>query len=194
MKERQDKILTVLPAYNEEKHLKQVLEQVLEQTPDVLVVNDGSKDRTADIARECGVMLITRENNLGKGASLKEAFNRALELGYDAVIMLDADGQHDPACIPEFVEKFHETRAPLIIGCRNYEEMPFRRRIPNLIGKALFSTAVGQEIPDNQSGYRLLDRVMMNRMLASNERGYHFEVVNLFSWLIHYLNQIYLYI
>ena len=169
MKERQEKILTVLPAYNEEKHLKQVLKQVLEQTPDVLVVNDGSKDRTADIARECGVMLITRENNLGKGASLKEAFNRALELGYDAVIMLDADGQHDPACIPEFIEKFHETRAPLIIGYRNYEEMPFRRRIPNLIGKALFSAAVGQEIPDNQSGYRLLDRVMMNRMLSNRK-------------------------
>ena len=176
MTEKQEKILALLPAYNEEKHLKSVLEQVKPRIADILVVDDGSKDATAEIARECGVMLLSRGYNMGKGQSLKDGYAKALELGYDAVIMLDSDGQHDPACIPDFIARFHETRAPLIIGARNYSQIPLRRRIPNMIGKMLFSAAVGQNIPDNQSGYRLLDRGLMERMLDSTEQGYHFEV------------------
>ena len=171
-----EKILALLPAYNEEAHLGQVLEAVRRQIPDVLVVDDGSKDRTAAIAREAGVELLSRGYNCGKGQSLKDGYSWALAHGFDAVIMLDSDGQHDPACIRDFIAKFHETRAPLIIGARDYREIPLRRRIPNMIGKVLFSAAVGQSIPDNQSGYRMLDRKLMERMLASKESGYHFEV------------------
>lgn len=176
MTENNEKILALLPAYNEEAHLGQVLEAVRRQIPDVLVVDDGSKDRTAAVAREAGVELLSRGYNCGKGQSLKDGYRWALEHGYDAVIMLDSDGQHDPACIGDFIRKYRETRAPLIIGARNYNEIPLRRRIPNRIGKALFSAAVGQVIPDNQSGYRMLNRALMERMLASTESGYHFEV------------------
>ena len=176
MTENNEKILALLPAYNEEAHLGQVLEAVRRQIPDVLVVDDGSKDRTAAVAREAGVELLSRGYNCGKGQSLKDGYSWALEHGYDAVIMLDSDGQHDPACIGDFIRKYRETRASLIIGARNYGEIPLRRRIPNMIGKTLFSAAVGQVIPDNQSGYRMLDRALMERMLASTESGYHFEV------------------
>ena len=176
MTENNEKILALLPAYNEEAHLGQVLEAVRRQIPDVLVVDDGSKDRTAAVAREAGVELLSRGYNCGKGQSLKDGYSWALEHGYDAVIMLDSDGQHDPACIGDFIRKYRETRAPLIIGARNYGEIPLRRRIPNMIGKTLFSAAVGQVIPDNQSGYRMLNRALMERMLESTESGYHFEV------------------
>ena len=176
MTENNEKFLALLPAYNEEAHLGQVLEAVRRQIPDVLVVDDGSKDRTAAVAREAGVELLSRGYNCGKGQSLKDGYSWALEHGYDAVIMLDSDGQHDPACIGDFIRKYRETRAPLIIGARNYGEIPLRRQIPNRIGKALFSAAVGQVIPDNQSGYRMLDRALMERMLESTESGYHFEV------------------
>ena len=155
-----DNFLALLPAYNEEAHLGQVLEAVRRQIPDVLVVDDGSKDRTAAVAREAGVELLSRGYNCGKGQSLKDGYS----------------GQHDPACIGDFIRKYRETRAPLIIGARNYDEIPLRRRIPNMIGKTLFSAAVGQVIPDNQSGYRMLDRALMERMLESTESGYHFEV------------------
>ena len=171
-----DSLYIVMPAYNEAAHLGGVLDSVKKQIRDVLVVDDGSKDGTADIARNCGAELLSRGYNCGKGQSLREGYSWALAHGYDAVIMLDSDGQHDPACIPAFIRKFQQTHAPLIIGARNYNEMPFRRRIPNKIGKALFSLAVGQNIPDNQSGYRLLDRDLMGRMLSSSEAGYHFEV------------------
>lgn len=171
-----ERILALLPAYNEAAHLGKVLKAVKEQTSDILVVDDGSKDNTADIARGCGVELLSRGYNCGKGQSLRDGYTWALEHGYDAVIMLDSDGQHDPACIPDFIAKYRATHAPLIIGARDYREIPLRRRIPNMIGKALFSVAVGQNIPDNQSGYRLLDRMLMERMLDSDETGYQFEV------------------
>ncbi len=167
------KKLALLPAYNESVHIEKVLNAVLEQINDVLVVDDGSTDNTADIVRSCGVNLLSRGYNCGKGQSLKDGYKWALENGYDAVIMLDADGQHDPKCIPDFIEKFITTNASLVIGARNYNEIPLRRRIPNMIGKVLFSAAVGQDIPDNQSGYRLLDRALMERMLTAEELRYH---------------------
>ena len=170
------KILALLPAYNEEAHLGKVLSEVKQQTADILVVDDGSKDNTAEIARSAGVEVLSRGYNCGKGQSLKDGYTWALEHGYDALIMLDSDGQHDPACIKDFIQKYNETHAHLIIGARNYKDIPLRRRIPNVIGKVMFSTAVGQDIPDNQSGYRLLDRTLMERMLESEESRYHFEV------------------
>ena len=176
MSEENGKYLALLPAYNEEAHLGDVLERVKGQISDVLVVDDGSKDNTADIARAAGVELLSRGYNCGKGQSLKDGYAWALEQGYDAVIMLDSDGQHDPACIGEFIAKYQATHAPLIIGARNYGEIPLRRRIPNMIGRTLFSAAVGESIPDNQSGYRMLDRKLMQRMLESTEARYHFEV------------------
>ena len=171
-----ERFLALLPAYNEAAHLEQVLKAVKEQVRDILVVDDGSKDNTAEIARGCGVELLSRGYNCGKGQSLRDGYSWALEHDYNAVIMLDSDGQHDPACIPDFIAKYRTTHAPLIIGARDYKAIPLRRRIPNMIGRMLFSTAVGQNIPDNQSGYRLLNRMLMKRMLESAETGYQFEV------------------
>ncbi len=176
MTEGKENILALLPAYNEAAHLGKVLTAVKQQLSDILVVDDGSKDETAAVARNCGVELLSRGYNCGKGQSLRDGYRWALDRGYEAVIMLDSDGQHDPARIPAFIAKFRSTRAHLIIGARDYSEIPLRRRIPNMIGKALFSAAVGQDIPDNQSGYRMLDRLMMERMLGSTETGYQFEV------------------
>ena len=171
-----EKILALLPAYNEAAHLETVLEKVKQHISDILVVDDGSKDNTAEIARSSGMELLSRGYNCGKGQSLRDGYGWALEQGYDAVIMLDSDGQHDPAVIPDFIAKFRESRPHLIIGARDYREIPLRRRIPNMIGKMLFSAAVGQNIPDNQSGYRMLDQALMERMLQSDETGYQFEV------------------
>ena len=171
-----ERFLALLPAYNEAAHLEKVLTEVKKYIRDILVVDDGSKDETAAIAGNCGVELLSRGYNCGKGQSLRDGYAWALEKGFDAVIMLDSDGQHDPARIPDFAAKYRASRPHLIIGARNYKEMPLRRRIPNMIGKALFSASVGKNIPDNQSGYRLLDRELMQRMLGSTENGYHFEV------------------
>jgi hypothetical protein len=90
--------------------------------------------------------------------------------------MLDADGQHDPAEIPKFLTMHASHNSDLIIGYRNFSEMPFKRKIANTIGRASLSWAMGQKILDNQSGYRLVSRRLMQATLESDEAGFEFEV------------------
>jgi thiol-disulfide isomerase/thioredoxin len=90
--------------------------------------------------------------------------------------MLDADGQHDPAEIPAFLQAYTALGADLIIGERTFRQMPFPRNVSNTIGRWLFSWALGQPVRDNQSGYRLLSRRMMEATLSSREQGFEFEV------------------
>ena len=176
MEQEKKKPLVIIPAYNEEKLLKDVLRRVHQQTDEFVVINDGSADKTADVASAAGAIVLDRGYNCGKGQSLRDGFDYALKHGYDAVIMLDANGQHAPEKIPEFIARYQEKSDKLIIGARNYKDIPLRRRIPNQIGKFLFSAAVGKDIPDNQSGFRLVDEELMREMLNTKESGFQFEV------------------
>jgi hypothetical protein len=121
--------------------------------------------------------VIEQRPNAGKGAALRAGFRRALDAGYDAVLTLDADGQHDPDEIPSFLAAFTTEPPPdLVIGSRNFRAMPPIRRLSNTIGGKAFSWAVGREIADNQSGYRLIGRRILEATLDSDERGFEFEV------------------
>jgi len=121
--------------------------------------------------------VIEQRPNRGKGAALRLGFERALGDGVDAVLTLDADGQHDPAEIPKFVAAFEvDPRPDLVIGRRNFRTMPPTRRLANELGGRAFSWAVGQPIPDNQSGYRLIGRRIMAATIDSDESGFEFEV------------------
>jgi dolichol-phosphate mannosyltransferase len=96
------RLLTAVPVYNEEAHLVPVLEEVLRHAGDVLVVDDGSSDRTPELLGQfTGIQVIRHQRNLGYGAALKSAFGRAIEAGYDGLVTLDCDGQHEPCRIPE---------------------------------------------------------------------------------------------
>ena len=92
------------------------------------------------------------------------------------VVTLDGDGQHDPAEIPTFLAAYAATHAELIVGKRNFRKMPPVRRLSNTLGGLLVSAAVGQRVPDNQSGYRLIGRRLMTELLDSTEDGFAFEV------------------
>jgi glycosyltransferase involved in cell wall biosynthesis len=150
------------------------------------VVDDGSSDDTARVAHEAGAEVLGQHPNSGKGAALRAGFRHALAAGYDAVVTLDGDGQHDPAEIPAFLAAFGAAWAPesrggpgrpdLVVGRRDFGQMPPSRRLANAIGGRAFSWAVGQHVPDNQSGYRLVGRRLMEASLASEERGFEFEV------------------
>jgi hypothetical protein len=101
--------------------------------------------------------------------------------GAPAVVTLDADGQHDPAEIPRFLEAFGDAagavaRPELVIGRRDFRSMPLGRRLANTVGGWVFSAAVGRRIADNQSGYRLIGRRLMMALLDSEESGFEFEV------------------
>ena len=167
--------LALIPAYNEAPRIGPVVTGVLAHLP-VLVVDDGSRDETVQVAEAAGATVLRQVPNQGKGAALRAGMRWALEAGCTAVVTLDADGQHDPAELPRFLEKIAITAADLIIGSRNFEHMPLVRRIANTLGRWSFSWAVGQPIQDNQSGYRLLSPRMMEAVIESQEQGFEFEV------------------
>ncbi|HEY9078180.1 MAG TPA: glycosyltransferase family 2 protein [Anaerolineaceae bacterium] len=169
------KIYALIPAYNESAAITSVV-QASQKHLEVLVVDDGSKDDTAALAEAAGALVVRQVPNQGKGAALRAGFRRAIEDGCDAVVMLDADGQHDPAEIPAFLACWQQNHSDLIIGQRTFAKMPWLRRNTNTIGTWMFSWAMGQHIPDNQSGYRLLSRRLMQATLESSESGFEFEV------------------
>ena len=167
--------LVLIPAYNEEAHIAAVVGGARQYLP-VLVVDDGSRDQTAHLAEAAGAQVLRQNPNQGKGAALIAGFQHCLATGCAAVITLDGDGQHDPHEIPHLLDYAAQHPVGLVIGQRDYRKMPLRRRLPNLFGRWLFSLAVGQSIPDNQSGFRLVTRPLIERLLQDPERGFEFEV------------------
>ena len=168
-------VLALIPAYNEAQRISPVIAAALAHLP-VLVVDDGSKDETASVAQVAGATVLRQIPNQGKGAALRTGLRWALERGYDAILTLDADGQHDPAEIPALLAAFTASKADLLIGSRDFSQMPLSRRAANTLGRWSFSWALGQRVEDNQSGYRLLSRRMAEAVLDSQEQGFEFEV------------------
>lgn len=151
------KLLALIPALNAERTIGDVVRKAREQIQDVIVVDDGCSDRTADVARAEGATVLRHEMNRGKGASLKSGFAYAREHGYDAVITLDADGQHLPSEIPKIVKAWQETGADLVIGGRAhlFDHMLPRRRMANRFSAWAIAKAAGTRVSDSQSGFRL---------------------------------------
>ena len=170
-----DRVLALIPAYEEGPRIAAVVTATLAQLP-VVVVDDGSTDDTASAAATAGATVLRQVPNAGKGAALRRGFAYALDEGSDAVVTLDADGQHDPAEIPAFLAAYRQDRPELVIGRRDFAEMPPVRRLSNTLGGWTLSAALGQGVPDNQSGYRLIGRQLMRALLDSDESGFEFEV------------------
>ena len=159
-------ILALIPAHDEAPRIGAVVEAAIAHVP-VLVVDDGSSDETSTVAEAAGATVLRQVPNQGKGAALRAGFARAIADGVLAVVTLDGDGQHDPAELPRFIAAEREHPVELIVGKRDFGRMPLVRRLSNVLGTLLLSTAVGRWIPDNQSGYRLVGRRLMAEMLAS---------------------------
>lgn len=166
--------LALVSAYNEAARIGAVIRGVLAHLP-VLVVDDGSDDETALAASTAGATVVRHDQNQGKGAALLTGFTWALQHDFQAVVMLDADGQHDPAEIPLFLAAHADRCADLVIGYRDFSQIPLVRRLANSIGRSSLSWALGEPILDNQSGYRLLTRPLL-ASLQPTVGGFEFEV------------------
>ena len=151
-----ERIVVIIPAFNAERTLGNVVAAAREQMENVVVVDDGSVDRTGDVAREKGALVLRHPHNRGKGAALKTGFAHALENGFDGVITLDADGQHLPREIPKFLDCRATTGADLIIGGRAhlFGQMLPRRRFANRFSAWTIAKASKTGVTDSQSGYR----------------------------------------
>ncbi len=162
----------VIPAFNEEERVGEVVRGVRGWAERILVVDDGSEDATADRAREAGAEIVVHPKNRGKGAALMTGFERARELGCEWVIVMDADGQHDPSDIPALLERQKLTGADVVIGTRmgNPTGMPLIRRWTNRFTSAVISWLIGQRVPDSQSGFRLYRTAILDgiRLTTSN--------------------------
>ncbi|MBN1218693.1 MAG: glycosyltransferase family 2 protein [Anaerolineae bacterium] len=169
------KILALIPAYNEVQHIVEIVSGVLPHLP-VLVVDDGSTDETLAQAEAAGATVLRQYPNQGKGTALQAGFRQAIDQNYEAVLTLDADGQHAPHEIPRFLDAYHTRHSDLIIGARNFSQMPPVRRLANSLGRGAFSWAIGQPIQDNQSGFRLISCRLLKKLLASREHGFEFEM------------------
>jgi glycosyltransferase involved in cell wall biosynthesis len=168
-------ILALIPAYNEATRVRDVVTGARAYLP-VLVVDDGSADATDKVAEEAGASVLRQVRNQGKGAALRTGFRWVLDRDYEAALTLDADGQHDPNEIPKFVRAHSDRQADLIIGARDFDQIPWVRRLANTLGRWTFSWALGQPVLDNQSGYRLISRRLLEATLSSRESGFEFEV------------------
>ena len=152
-----EKIAAIVPALNAAPSIARVVRESLAAISPVVVINDGSTDATEQEARAAGAVVLRHEVNRGKGAALKTGFRWALENGFDAVVTLDADGQHLPSEIPKFLRARAESGADLIIGDRSrlFGGMVVRRQLANRFSAWSISIAAGARVPDTQSGFRL---------------------------------------
>jgi len=167
--------LVIIPALNEERFIGPVISAIskINDDVDILVVNDGSRDRTAAIAEEKGVMVIDHTYNLGYGAALQTGFRFAVNRGYEYVITMDADGQHDPESISELFSCLRTTGADVVIGSRfsgGSYRMGFIRRVGAWIFAAVARAYTGYRFTDPTSGFQLLNRTAFSCL--ANEESY----------------------
>ncbi len=171
-KDRQT-VAVVIPAYNEEKHIGDVVRRARQQLDDILVVDDGSSDETAERARKSGAEVIVHPENRGKGESIKTGLRHWQDRQFELVTILDADGQHLPEEINQFVAAaLSATEPKLILGNRmkDLSSMPRVRRIVNRWMSKRISAACGQEIPDTQCGFRMVHRDLIPDLLGGAAR------------------------
>ena len=163
-----ESLLIIIPAYNEEGAIARVINRVRRHAPqaDIVVIDDGSADRTAQVARRSGVIVLRHPFNLGIGGAMQTGLKYAVQHGYDYVVRLDGDGQHDPAEIDKLLEPLRQHTADMVVGARFVDESvdELGWRIPRLRrwGIRLFawevSTVVGQRLTDTTSGYCAMNR------------------------------------
>jgi len=158
MSSQHARVLLVLPAYNEEEAVGDVVREVRRVLPDFacLVVDDGSADATAQVAASAGAMVARLPYNLGVGGAMRLGFKYAVENGFDTVVQIDADGQHDPAAVPQLLEKL--TEADIVIGARfagvgDYQAHGVRRLTMRVIASVLSRTAK-TTLTDTTSGFK----------------------------------------
>jgi len=165
------KICIIIPTYNEANKIESVIQNINKNKVDVLVVDDGSKDNTATLAKNAGANVLKNEKNQGKGSALAKGFSYALKNGYDAVITMDGDGQHSPDDIKFFLESAsNNPEAHLFLGNRMHsaKNMPLVRWITNIFMSMVISCVAGQKVNDSQCGFRLIRKeVLQNLRLKS---------------------------
>lgn len=176
----------IVPTYNNERTLARVLDGVLNYTSNVVVINDGSTDRTAEILEKYPQLtLITHIRNQGKGTALKNGFRKAMELGFGYAITIDSDGQHFPDDIPVFLDRLENSDGNiLLIGARNMsqEGVPKKSSFGNKFSNFWFQFETGIKLEDTQSGFRLYPLKKMPKRYFTPKFEFEIESIVRAAW------------
>lgn len=152
------RICVIIPTFNEAREISGIIKALTAKKLDVVVVDDGSRDRTPQLAAAAGATVIQNTKNEGKGAALIKGFHYALKNEFDAVMTMDGDGQHSPDDVDGFIKAAESSEAHLFIGNRMHrpEGMPFVRWVTNTFMSGVISLICKQPVHDSQSGFRLI--------------------------------------
>ncbi len=167
-------ILIIIPAHNEADNLPHILPRLKEVIPeaDVLVVDDHSEDATARVARQLGAQVVRLPNNLGYGGAVQTGFRFGTEQGYDFAVMMDADGQHDPAFVPDLLAPVMAGECDVALGSRHMGGMTYQAGVVRKMGMRLFawitSALTGRKVTDATSGFQAMNRDVMTFFAEEN--------------------------
>lgn len=184
---QQRKACVLIPTYNNGGTLRDVVERVLPFCADVIVVNDGCTDHSAEVLASFGerITVVDYGRNRGKGYALKQGFRKAKSKGFDYALTLDSDGQHFPEDIPLFVNALEKHPNALIVGSRNLnqENMPGGNTFANKFSNFWFKVQTGIDLPDTQTGYRLYTlRNMSGLALLTSRYEAELELLVFSAW------------
>jgi len=180
------KLIILIPAYNEEKSIDKTIKGIPKKihgvdTIEVLVVNDGSVDKTLEMAMNAGAHVISHKRNMGVGATFMTGIRNAVLRDADILITLDADAQFDPKYIPELILPILQNQSDVVVGSRFLEikptRMPTIKKMGNKIFSKLVSWSVGQHLTDTQTGFRAYSRETLLNISIVNEFTYTQEVL-----------------
>lgn len=171
----ENKVCVLIPSYNEAKTIGGIVKNLRDRHFAVYVVDDGSVDETASRAKASGAVVVVHQKNRGKGASLIEGFKHIMKRDFDAVIVMDGDGQHRVEDIDNFLEKINQTKADIVIGNRmsDTSSMPYVRIRTNRFMSGLISRMAGQRIPDTQCGFRLIKKYVLKKIKLNSA---HYDI------------------
>ncbi len=176
----QTEVLAIIPAYNEQEKIGDIIQGALKLVDHVIVVDDGSIDSTKEIAESTGAEVVSHKKNRGLGVAIRTGYLRALELDFDIIVQLDSDGQYDPSEIPKVIEPIVNNEADMVLGSRLDNLMYDMPKI-KLFGNKAFTKVLRyltkEDVKDGQTGFRAMRREVLETALPHSKFSYTQEMI-----------------
>jgi len=179
------KLIILIPAYNEENTIGKVIDEIPKKINhvneiEILVINDGSSDKTEEISKTKGAIVYSFTKNKGLAKAISFGFSKALERKTDILVILDADNQYDSKEIPKLLQPIIENKADIVLGdrqVRKLDHMPFQKRIGNRMTSKVLSCIIGKKISDGQTGFRAFSSEALRRLQIFSNYTYTQETI-----------------